>query len=104
MNKTITLPDLPESMEWVVTAEADRFTVNLAYKMPPPTTPQEAVDQRDGKVSHGYVKSHTHRHDVVIDREQWESEVVNAARHLWTHYTEANQHAVWADELMRRNR
>jgi hypothetical protein len=85
-------------MEWVVHAEADRFTVNLAYKVP------DDMVNSDKPVSCGYVKSHTHRHICPMPREEWEREVVNAATHLWLHYTEANKYAQWADELMRRNR
>ena len=96
--KTLELPTLPDNMEWVIHAEADRFTVNLSYKVP-----KEDLDS-DKPVSCGYVKSHTHRHDVVIEQGEWEEAVCHAAQHLWTHYTEGNRHAVWADELMRRNR
>lgn len=97
MTKQLLLPELPENMEWVVHAEADRFTVNLSYRPP--------ANGDSGKpMLCGYIRSHTHRHSAVIDRAEWETEVVNAARHLWTHYTEGNRHAAWADELMRRSR
>lgn len=96
--KTLALPKLPDNMEWVVHAEPDRVTVNLSHKVP------KSDDERADAVSVGYVKSHTHRHACPIPREEWEDIVVNAANHLWTHYTEGILYAQWADEIMRRSR
>lgn len=90
-------------MEWVIHAEADRVTVNLSHKVPPKGTWDGDVSS-DDKVSVGYVKSHTHRHSCPITREEWTEIVVNAANHLWTHYTEGIQYAQWADEIMRESR
>ena len=94
----LNLPKLPDNMEWVIHAEADRFTVNLSYRVP------ETDADSDKPVSCGYVRSHTHRHECPITRAEWEKRVINAANHLWTHYTEGNLYATWADELMRRSR
>ena len=97
--KTLTqqLPTLPDNMEWVIHAEADRVTVNLSRKVPYRGDNTESV-------SVGYVKSHTHRHACPIKREDWEELVVNTANHLWTQYTEGILYAQWADELMRESR
>lgn len=93
------LPKLPDHMEWVVHAEPDRVTVNLSHKVP-----RTGEESSDDKLSVGYVKSHTHRHACPIERTEWEDIVINAANHLWTHYTEGILYAQWADELMRRSR
>jgi hypothetical protein len=92
------LPELPAHLEWVIHAEPDRVTVNLSYKVP------VRSDESSDDARAGYVKSHTHRHQCPIAREEWEELVVNAANHLWTHYTEGIQYAQWADEIMRRSR
>jgi hypothetical protein len=100
------LPELPPNMEWVIHAQADRFTVNLSYKVPDTADPDLYLDESsDDRTEYsGYVMSHTHKHPAVITRSEWEQEVTNAARYLWTHYTEGNRHAKWADEIMRRSR
>lgn len=95
------LPKLPDNMEWVVQADPDRFTVSLSYRVPQDANPDE---DKKATISQGYIKSHTHRHDCPISREEWEKEVCAAAQHLWTHYTEGNLYAQWADEIMRRSR
>lgn len=102
MAKQLQLPDLPADMEWVVHADSDRFTVNLSYKRS--YRAEDDDTSSDDTRRDGYVMSHTHRHPAVIEREEWEAEVVSAANHLWTHYSEGIHHANWADELMRRNR
>lgn len=99
--KTLALPKLPDNMEWVIHAEPDRVTVNLSYRVPKDPDSDESSDD---KLSVGYVKSHTHRHSCPIERNEWEEIVVNAATHLWTHYTEGILYAQWADEIMRRSR
>lgn len=90
------LPELPDGLEWVVNAEAERFTVTLSYCVP------ENAD-REARAA-GYIAHHTHRHPAVMTQAQWEGDVINAAKHLWTNYTEGNKHAQWADEIMRRSR
>lgn len=100
--KQLNLPELPDGMEWVVHAEPDRFTISLSYARPQEINPD--VDNEFDTKSSGYVMSHTHRHPTVITRATWDEEVTNAAKHLWTAYTEGNNHAKWADELMRRSR
>lgn len=92
------LPTLPDNMEWVIHAEPDRVTVNLSHKVPV----NDDTSSEDKQA--GYVKSHTHRHSCPIGRAEWEELVVNAANHLWTHYTEGIMYAQWADEMMRRSR
>jgi hypothetical protein len=96
------LPKLPQGFEWVINADADRFTVSLAH-VPVRREINPDVDNEFSEAA-GYVMSHTHKHPAVMTRAEWEYQVVNAASHLWTNYTEGNRHAEWADELMRRSR
>lgn len=104
------LPLLPDGMEWVVHAESDRFTVHIALRPPKAEASGELIIEDDSHGSEdktnasGYVRSYTRRHSIVITRKAWEEEVYNAARDALTSYEEANRHAVWADEIMRRSR
>lgn len=100
------LPDLPDGLEWVVHADPDRFTVHLSTcpKRGEQTEEDGEESSDDKPTACGYLMSHTHKHQAVVKREDWEREVINAAEYLWTHYTEGNRHAAWADELMRRSR
>lgn len=95
------LPELPAELEWVVHADSDRFTVSLSHVRPPNW---DGGVSEDKPTQAGYIMSHTHKHPAVMTRAEWEDEVTNAAKSVWTHYTEGNKHAAWADELMRRSR
>ena len=94
------MPELPLSLEWMVHAEASRFTVTLCHKVPHNTEATESTE--DARA--GYIMHHTHNHDVVISQKDWEERVCNAAASLLLRYREGNNHAKWADELLRRSR
>lgn len=105
--QTTDLPKLPEGFEWVIQANADRFTVSLSHAPVRREINPDVDNEFDDKLTteaSGYIMSHTHKHPAVMTRAEWEYQVTNAANHLWTNYTEGNRHAEWADELMRRSR
>jgi hypothetical protein len=105
---SLTLPELPDGLEWVINADHDRFTVHLSACPKKGTVvvePEESSDDNDKTVSSGYIMSHTHRHsNSVMSHEDWETEVTNTAKHLLVCYEEGIRHAQWADEIVRRSR
>jgi hypothetical protein len=102
-DKPVKLPELPDGLEWVVNADHDRFTVHLSACPKKDAPVEDSETSSDDKGTGGYLRSHTHRHDTLIKRDDWEAEVFNCARHLLLCYEESINHAQWADEIMRRS-
>lgn len=92
------LPKIPEPYEWVISTDSDRTTVHLAIGNPNRDRDQVKID------SSGFLKHHTFKHAVDVERFSWEEEAVKAAEALWAAYLAANKHAKWADEMIRKSR